>query len=78
MALTTCKDRVWRSHYCRPLVWPATGNFSGRALSDPLSSPRTRPDREAESAPFWRLERWQSGRMHRTRNAVVTVLLGLF
>ena len=44
------------------ISWP-------RALSGPPSSPRTRPDRGSRNRPSWRLERWQSGRMHRTRNA---------
>lgn len=38
------------------------------ALSGPASSHRTRP-RPGGKPPFWYLERWQSGRMHRTRNA---------
>src|ERR1700682_504677 len=52
------------------------GFLLARGLSGQPSSPRTRPDRRADSAPYWRLERWQSGRMHRTRNSVAIVSAG--
>ena len=46
---------------------------SCRMWSARPSSPRTRPDRGPMIHPKWRLERWQSGRMHRTRNSLVDV-----
>jgi hypothetical protein len=49
---------------------PRRGISPPRALSGPLSSPRTGPTDGQATARYWHpLERWQSGRMHRTRNA---------
>ena len=42
-------------------------------MSQVLLAVRTCPDRGSRNHPNWRLERWQSGRMHRTRNAAAPV-----
>jgi hypothetical protein len=57
------KSAALRPGHVRPDFLPA------RALSAPPSSPRTPPDQRAQERPSWCLERRQSGRSHRTRNA---------